>query len=102
MWPFSHCKLVKSRAAVHQNGTPGPGGKILYPKDSVRITRDFSGLSSSERPDGRVIHRPVPFVQHSPGIQHLCLWEAAFTIACVFPSANVSRRRRGASPSRSV
>jgi hypothetical protein len=21
MWPFSHCTLVKSRAAVHQNGT---------------------------------------------------------------------------------
>ena len=41
-------------------------------------------------------------MQHSLGIQQLCLWEAAFVIACLFPFANVIRRRRGASPSRSV
>jgi hypothetical protein len=41
-------------------------------------------------------------MQHRLGIQQLCLWEATFAIACGFLSANVSTRRRGASPSRSV
>ena len=64
-------------------------------EDSPRIARDFSGLSSGGQQGYRVIHSPVPFVQHRPGIQQLCLWEEAFAIACMFPLANVSKRRRG-------
>jgi hypothetical protein len=69
---------------------------------SVRIRREIRGLSSLARRPGRVIHSAVPFVQHRLGIQQTCLWEAPFFIACLFPSAKVLRRRRGASPSRPV
>ena len=70
--------------------------------DSVRIGRKISRLSRLMLPSGRVIHSAVPFVQHRPGIQQTCLWEAPFFIACLFASAKVIRRQRGASPSRPV
>src|SRR4051812_36260358 len=50
----------------------------------------------------RSVHRSVPFVQHPSGNQHSGLWEGAFFIACQFPWAKVTARRRGASPSRPV
>jgi len=43
----------------------------------------------------RVIHRVVPFVQHRPKNQQLCLWEAPFEIAWQFHAANLTTRRRG-------
>jgi hypothetical protein len=102
MWPLRHGRLVKSGADMRQNGTKPiwrlhsqAVSRHFGHDNSRRIARDFSGLSSGRQQGYRVIHSPVPFVQHRPGIQQLCLWEAAFAIACMFPLAKVSRRRRG-------
>ena len=62
----------------------------------------FQVLVHGIRTYGRVVHRPVPFVQHPSGIKHLGLWKGVFFIACKFPWAKVTVRRRGASPSRPV
>ena len=35
----------------------------------------FQKVVEADRFLDRVIHRPVPFMQHPSGIQHLCLWE---------------------------
>ena len=48
----------------------------------TRIAKAFQGLVYGVQTRRGVMHRPVPFVQHRLGIQHLCLWEGGL-LHCV-------------------